>query len=168
LTKKYVELRSVFNKENLIRTISFIPGFIVFIGYGVFQYVKTNEFFAFSIAQQGWYRDFMFPLLAFFRQGDVATQFNSFYAIAFILLAIYAWKKLPLSLNILIWFGLLLPLTSGSVLSIQRFISVIFPFTILIGRWIYNHKYKYLALMILFGLQLFTYYFWLAEHPLSF
>ena len=125
-------------------------------------------FFAFSVAQQGWYRDFMFPLLALFREGNVANQFNSIYTIAFILIAIFSWKKLPLSLNILIWLGLLLPLTSGSVQSMPRFISIIFPFTLIIGSWFYPSKKRYLLLTGLGLLQLLTFYFWLTGLPISY
>ena len=63
----------------------------------------TDHYFAFIKAQAGWYKEFMFPLLSLFRRGDLATQFNSVYTILFMLLAIVMAKKLPLSLNVLIW-----------------------------------------------------------------
>jgi hypothetical protein len=63
----------------------------------------TGYYFAFSIAQAGWYREFMFPLFAFFRRGDFATQFNSVYTILVIILSAMIWKKLPLSMNLLAW-----------------------------------------------------------------
>lgn len=168
LKKWSIKWIALFSRENIVRSLFFVPALVVFVGWGIYQYSMTNEFFAFSIAQQGWYRDFMFPLLSFFRHGDVATQFNSIYTILFVLLAIYGWKKFSLSLNIFIWISLLLPLTSGSVLSMQRFISIIFPFMIIIGNWIYPWKYKYVFLIVLFCIQLFTYYFWLIGHPISF
>jgi hypothetical protein len=68
---------------------------------------------------------------------------------------------------LLIWTGLLLPLFSGSVASMPRFISVIFPFTILFGDWLHSFKYKYYMLGLLFFLQLFVFYFWLTRHPFS-
>jgi hypothetical protein len=128
----------------------------------------TNEYFAFSIAQAGWYRRFMFPLLAFFRQGNFPTQFNSFYGIAAIIIAVFAWKRFPLSLNMLIWISLILPLSSGSVNSLPRFISIIFPLTIFIGSWLYKSRGRNWILTGLFGLQMITFYFWLISDPFSY
>jgi hypothetical protein len=161
-------LKKNFQKENIYRSLFFLSGPIAFFLFGFYQLDMTGEFFAFSIAQQGWYREFMFPLLALFREGNLANQFNSVYTILFILIAAFSWKKFPLSLNILIWLSLLLPLTSGSVQSMPRFISLIFPFSMLIGSWIYNWKWHNFALSALFLLQLFTYYFWLTDMPISF
>lgn len=168
LLKSGFSMKKIFQKENIFRSVYFLTGPVVFLLYGIYQLEMTGEFFAFSIAQAGWYREFMFPLLALFREGNLANQFNSFYTILFILIAAFSWKKFPLSLNILIWLSLLLPLTSGSVQSMPRFISLIFPFSILIGSWIYQWKYRAIALSTLFLLQLFTYYFWLTDMPISF
>jgi hypothetical protein len=161
-------LKRVFQKENLLRSLFFLSGPIAFFLYGFYQLEMTGEFFAFSVAQKGWYRELMFPLLALFREGNLANQFNSVYTILFILIAAFSWKKFPLSLNVLIWLSLLLPLTSGSVQSMPRFISLIFPFSMLIGSWIYRWKYHNFALSVVFLLQLFTYYFWLTDMPISF
>ena len=169
LLKKYkFDWKGIFNKRNINHSLYFLTGPIVFVIYGFYQQYMTNEFFAFSIAQQGWYRDFMFPLLSFFRQGDPAIQFNSVYTIFIILVAAFSWKKFPLSLNMLIWINLLLPLTSGSVMSMQRFIIVIFPITMIFGGWLYKSNYRYAAVTGLFLLQLATYYFWLTGHPISY
>lgn len=168
LFKGGFSLKKIFQKENIFRSLFFLAGPIAFFVYGIYQLEMTGEFFAFSIAQQGWYREFMFPLLALFREGNLANQFNSIYTILFILIAAFSWKKFALSLNVLIWLSLLLPLTSGSVQSMPRFISLIFPFSILVGSWVYTWKYRNVALSVLFLLQLFTYFFWLTDMPISF
>lgn len=168
LLKRGISMKKTFQKENVLRSFFFLSGPIAFLLYGFYQLEMTGEFFAFSVAQQGWYREFMFPLLALFREGNLANQFNSVYTILFILIAAFSWKKFPLSLNVLIWLSLLLPLTSGSVQSMPRFISLIFPFSLLIGSWVYKWKYHNFALSVLFLLQLFTYYFWLTDMPISF
>lgn len=169
LLKRYkFNFRGIFNKKNIKLSLYFFSGPIAFLGYAIYQYYLTGEFFAFSIAQKGWYRDFMFPLFAFFRHGDMATQFNSVYTILFILLAVIVWKKTPLSFNILIWLSLLLPLTSGSVMSMPRFISVIFPFTIIIGKQIFKMKNKWGLLGIIFLIQLASFYFWVVDDPMSY
>jgi len=157
-----------FDRITLFQSLAFLPGFLVFIAYCFYQKQMTNEYFAFSIAQAGWYRRFMFPVLAFFRQGDFGTQFSSFYGIAAIILAVFAWKRFPLSLNIFIWISLILPLCSGSVISIERFISIIFPFTILIGTWLYKNPARNWFLAGLFCLQMVTFYFWLVRSSFSY
>jgi Gpi18-like mannosyltransferase len=157
-----------FDRIAFFQFLSFLPGILIFLAYCLYQKQMTNEYFAFSIAQAGWYRRFMFPVLSFFRQGNFATQFNSFYGIAAIILAGFAWKRFPLSLNMLIWISLILPLCSGSVTSIQRFISVIFPLTIFLGSWIYKSRGRHWILAGLFSLQLITFYFWLIQNPFSY
>ena len=167
VSKNSFQVRNLFNRKIILQSCLFLTGPLAFVLYGIYQTHMTGYFFAFSIAQAGWYREFMLPFMSFFRRGDFTTQFNSVYTIAFILLGVVAWKKFPLSLNLLIWTGLLLPLFSGSVASMPRFISVIFPFTILFGDWLHSFKYKYYMLGLLFFLQLFVFYFWLTRHPFS-
>jgi Gpi18-like mannosyltransferase len=169
LLKRYkFNFKGIFSKKNIKLSFYFVSGPIAFVAYAIYQYYMTGEFFAFNIAQKGWYRDFMFPFLAFFRHGDMATQFNSVYTILFVLLALIAWKKLPLSFNILIWLSVLLPLASGSVMSMPRFISVIFPFTIIIGKQFFQMKNKWSMLGIIFLIQLASFYFWVVDDPLSY
>jgi Gpi18-like mannosyltransferase len=168
LVRLKLNFKAIIDKRNVIRTLYFCSGVVAFIVYGAYQQYMTGEFFAFSIAQKGWYRDFMFPFLAFFRHGDLASQFDSVYTIMFILLAIASWKLLPISFNILIWISLLLPLTSGSVLSMPRFISIIFPFIIIIGNYMYRIKFKWGIAGILFILQLISFYFWVDGNPLGY
>jgi len=157
----------LFSRKIILNSLLFVSGPVAFIIYGFYQETMTGYFFAFSIAQAGWYREFMLPFMAFFRRGDVVTQFNSIYTILFIVLAIFAWKRFPLSLNALIWISLLLPLFSGSVTSMPRFISVIFPFMILVGDRIYNTRLKVTVPVFLVLLQLFVFYFWIIGHPFS-
>lgn len=163
-----LSIGEIYRKANVLRTLYFLPGILAFIAYGFYQYNMTGEFFAFSIAQKGWYRNFMFPLLAFFRQGDLATQFNSIYTILFFLIAIISWRRLRLSFNLLIWLSLLLPLMTGSVMSMPRFISIIFPFFLIIGNYFFELKFKWGVLGILFLLQIVSFYFWIINDPISY
>lgn len=168
ISKKYINFTLLFSRKNILQSFIFLTGLLAFIAYSIYQKQMTGYYFAFSIAQTGWYREFMFPILSFFRKGDFATQFNSFYSILAILLSIFTWKKFPLSLNILIWTSLLLPLCSGSVTSMQRFISVIFPLSIIIGDWFYSIRYKYQIIGVLFSLHIFVFYYWLISDAFSF
>ena len=136
--------------------------------YCMYQKHMTDYYFAFIKAQAGWYKEFMFPFLGLFRRGDLATQFNSVYTIICMLLAIFMVKKLPLSLNVLIWISILLPMTSGSVACMPRYISTIFPFTIYVASFFVNSKRGLLILPVLFLLQLLTFYPWLFSNPFSY
>jgi hypothetical protein len=167
LNEKKFHYRLLLSRKIILNSLLFLTGPAAFIVYGFYQEAMTGYFFAFSIAQAGWYREFMLPFMAFFRRGDWVTQFNSFYTIIFILLAVFTWKKFPFSLNVLIWIGLLLPLFSGSVTSMPRFISVIFPFMILFGDWLYNSRLKVVAPVILVMLHFVVFYFWITGHPFS-
>lgn len=168
LQNKKIDWTQTFSSQNIKTSIFFITGPITFLAYCLYQYKLTGYFFAFSIAQAGWYREFTFPIFSFFTAGDLSTQFNSIYTIITLLFAIAIHKKLPLSLNILIWISLLLPLCSGSVRSMQRFISILFPFFLILAQYSYKTSYRNTILGFIFSLHLLTYYFWLIDHPLSF
>jgi hypothetical protein len=162
-----INMKAVFSKKNLLFSLAFLTGPLMFLLYLYYQYEKTGFFLAFSIAQRGWYREFMWPFLSFFRKGDLATQFNSVYTIVFILLAILLRKRIPFSLNILIVISFLLPLSSGSVGSMTRFIPLIFPLIIALGQITWKSKIPYTVLILVFLLQLASFVPWLQGIPLS-
>lgn len=163
-----IDWKKARSTSNVIRSIAFISGPFVFILYCFYQYQKTGFFFAFSIAQNGWYRELTFPVLSFFRSGDIATQFNSVFTIVVIVYAFVIRKKLPLSLNTFIFLSLLLPLCSGSVTSMTRFVSVIFPLFLILSQTTFKFKYRYAILAAIFILHMISYYPWLINHPISF
>lgn len=168
LSKNDFRLTNFLNRKSLMMAAWLIPAVLAFAAFCIYQHQMTGYYFAFSIAQQGWYKEFMFPLLAFFRRGDWPSQFYSVYSILVLLFSIYCWKKLPLSFNLFIWINLLLPLTSGSVTSMQRYVSVIFPLMLVTGDLLYKFKNRNVVLTVLFSLQLLTFYFWLISHPFSY
>lgn len=157
----------LFSKKKLLLASAFISGPIAFAAYSWYQYKMTGYPFAFSIAQAGWYREFMFPLLAFFRKGDLATQFNSIYTIIVIVYAFSIRKKLPLSMNSLIWISLILPLCSGSVTSMTRFISIIFPLFLILASQLEKFKFKNDLLILLAGLHFITFSTWILNMVIS-
>lgn len=150
----------------VVSMLAFGP--LMFAVYCWFQFERTGFFTAFSIAQKGWYRELTWPFLSFFRHGDVATQFNSFYTLLLIIAAFLLRKKLPLSFILLIWLSILLPLFSGSVLSMPRFVSLIFPLFLFVGAAIASRRRPYITLSMLFLLQLGSFIPWLLEMPLAF
>ncbi len=163
IEKNKIKWNKVFEKNNLLNSLFFISGPIVFLVYCFYQYSVTGYFFAFSIAQQGWYREFMLPFLSFFRSSDLNTQFNSWYTIAVIIFAFWNRKKLPLSFNVFILLSVLLPLLSGSVMSMTRFVSLLFPLYFLVSKPLFSIRYKYLILFFFLGLHYFTYLAWIKN-----
>lgn len=168
VSKWKINFSALFSKRVVLQSLLFLTGPIAFLLYCAYQKHMTGYYFAFSIAQAGWYKEFMFPLLSLFRRSDFTSQFNSIYTIVVIIIAFLSWKKLPLSLNIFIWINILLPLCSGSTISMQRYIAIIFPLTIIVSLWFYDMKYRYFMLGILFSLQLFVFYYWLTWSPFSY
>lgn len=135
-----------------------LAAFMLYCGY---QWQHTGRPFAFSAAQAGWNRRFGWPFAGFFNAGDIATQFDSWYTIGLLVLAFLVRRQLPLSLNLLLWISLLLPLFSGSVASIPRFTSLLFPFFLLGGRWLEGTRWRYVVLAGCFLLQLGWFRLWL-------
>lgn len=161
--------KDVFKWSSIKQFAFLVLPILCFAGYILFQYIETGYPFAYSIAQKGgWYREMMFPLTGLFRSGQAHVQFNSWYAIVFMLIAIFAWKKLPLSFNLIIWMNILLPLSAGTSEGMPRYISIIFPLFFLFAYWLKDVKWKMVLIPLLVGLQLFTFYFWLMSSSFSF
>jgi|694.fasta_scaffold60067_3 Gpi18-like mannosyltransferase len=141
-----------------------------FVAYAYYQFQMTSSYTAFSMAQSGWWRELKMPYASFFARGDLQAQFNSVYTILTMIVAIISFRKLPLSYNVFIWISLLFPLISGSTQSMQRFIIVLFPFMFLFGDFIYTKipKWKNVLLVVLFLLQLTTFYYWILGDPFSY
>jgi hypothetical protein len=156
--------KEIFGLTNIKQSLFFISSPIAFLLYCLYQYKMTGFYFAFMIAQKGWHKEFMFPLLSFFRRGDLATYFNSIFTIGVIIYAIWTRKKLPLSLNLLVLLSILLPLTAGSVTSMPRYISVIFPLFLTLTLYMTGIKNKYIALAMLILLHFVSYYGWVINH----
>lgn len=150
-------------KQNILSTAAFVAGPLALILYSLYQYQMTGEYFAFSKAQAGWRKTFMFPLLALFREGDWRMQFNSIYTLLAMILAIALRKRLPLSLQVLVWVGLLLPMAAGSVVSMPRYISVLFPlFVVPLGTLYAKFRWAIGLLLVVWLLHLWTFHFWLT------
>ena len=142
---------------------------LAFAAYLYYQYEMTGYYNAFSLAQKGWRKSFVFPFKALFNGASFEKQFNSVYVIIVMLYAIYVTKKLPLSLNILIWINLLLPLTAGSTVSMSRYIAVLFPlFIIFCMQVVPKIKNAYLLPIIFLLLQLWAFSYWLSADPFSY
>lgn len=141
---------------------------LTFACWLIYQHQVTGHYFAFSEAQAGWKKHFMFPLLGLFRNGFWQEQFASFYCIAVMLLALYWLKKWRTSFNLLVWLGILLPLSAGSVISMTRYISVLFPFHMQAGLSKVVNKHFKVILLIFAILQLVCMKYWVEENSLMY
>ncbi|MEI6310688.1 MAG: hypothetical protein WCP57_00370 [Bacteroidota bacterium] len=169
LTTTKLQLSKI-NTKTILKLSLLVVMILSFIGYAYYQHQMTGSYTAFSQAQSGWWRQLKMPYESFFARAEMQAQFNSVYTILIMLVAIFSFKKLPISYNVFIWISLLLPLLSGSTQSMQRFIIVLFPFMFIFGEYIYTHfpKTKYAWLFILFFLQLSCFYFWIISNPFSY
>ena len=150
-----------------LRSFYFITAPLAFAGYCLYQKHMTGMYFAFSAAQAGWYRESMAPFLSLFRSGDLASQFNSIYVLVYLVTIILFRKKFPLSLNVLLWISIILPLCSGSTIAIQRYIVPIFPFTIILADLLEKIPMRKIMFASLVVLHFVTFYLWIISHPLS-
>ena len=134
---------------------------MAFAAYCVFQWQRTGDAFAFSSAQAGWARSFTWPFEGFFNGGDIATQFDSWYTLVLLAALVLLRKRLPLSFNVLLGISVLLPLFSGSVASMPRFTTILFPLFLLAGEWLATSRWRYPVLAFSFAAQLFWFSLWL-------
>lgn len=144
-----------YKKNFTWKWMSLFVGLIVFGFYCIFLYYNTGDFFAFSTAQKGWERSLTFPLFSLFNHGEMAVQIYSLYALILILTAIYIEIKNPFNFTpawrILFWLTILLPLSTGTTISFQRYMSVNIPliwiFSIILNKYC-NRKYWIPILLI--------------------
>lgn len=155
-------------RESYFGLTIFLPALLVFIAYCEYQKQMTGYYLAFSQAQQGWGKDFMFPLFALFRSGNLNAQITSWYVVIVSLFVLGYGKKLTLSFNVLILISIVLPLTAGSTYSMIRYLSVVFPIFMLLASLLHRLPGKPLILLLLFVGQLFSFYLWLVDHPLGY
>ncbi|RKZ91660.1 MAG: hypothetical protein DRQ40_09605 [Gammaproteobacteria bacterium] len=163
-----IDWKGIFRLENLRRSLVFASGPLAFTGYCIYQYVVTGYFFAFSIAQVGWFRDVGSPWAPLFKGEGFVYDFNSAYTILAIVVAVMMFKKMPLSLNVLVWSSILLPLTSGSVISMPRYISVVFPLFMFLSGHFYRSEGRNFLLAAVFFLQLASLFPWIKLYPLGY
>ena len=164
-----LKINAVFQWEFIKKALPFLAVPLAWILYAWYQHELTGEYFAFSKAQAGWNKKFMFPLLSLFREGDWRMQFNSAYTVVAMLLTFYLYRRSSVSEQIYLWLGFLLPLLTGSVLSMPRFISALFPLFIVPFTAGPMNKTKFVLVAgLCVVLQLLTFYFWVIGDSFSY
>ncbi len=134
----------------------------VLAGYCAYQWSMTGTPFAFMAAEKGWGRHFTWPWMGFFRGGDLATQFESWYSLGLVVVAALVARKLPLSLQVQVWLAILLPLCSGTVSDMMRYSSVMFPLFLLAGTFLQQWRWRRAALAASLALQFCWFWCWLT------
>ena len=166
---------NIWQKSHLLYGLIFGAILAVFAGYCYYLYTHTGDWFAFQTAQSGWNKKSTMP-------WDVLTDpscipdwwrlVEAYYTVGVVLFS--AWitidRKLPLSMLFLIWAVIYLPLSAGSVVSMPRYISVLFPLFLLMGGWLASKPRWAIALFLVmaFGIQARLFTYWMDGHPFSY
>ena len=155
--------------KDYLPVISFLSAPLVLILYGLYLKNMTGDFFALKTAQIGWCRWTTAPWQAILNSHTWQDYFKIGYLLMFIGISIVIFKKLPLSLNLLIWISLLIPLFYNT-LTVPRYIAVVFVFFMLFGSLMdkLKNKWNLAIVVLLFLFQLWTFSFWLISDELSF
>jgi Gpi18-like mannosyltransferase len=166
-----LNIREIFrrNWKEYIPLLAFAAAPAVMILYGVYLKYMTGDFFAYITARRGWCLYSTFPWEPLLRMKSWGDYFKFFYIMFFGLLSLVFIRKIPLSMQALIWINLLLPLTSNMI-TLPRFISTIFIFPIIFGGWFSDYKWpvRLTLALILFASQLITFTFWLTSSEFSY
>jgi len=155
--------------KDFLPLISFLSVPLVLILYGLYLKNMTGDFFALKTAQIGWCRWTTAPWQPILNSHTWQDYFKIGYLLMFIGVSIVFFKKLPLSLNLLIWISLLIPLFYNT-LTVPRYIAVVFVFFMIFGSLMdkLKNKWNVAIVVLLFLFQLWTFSFWLISDELSF
>lgn len=164
--------KNIYNKpKNYLALLLFIIPVIIFLTFCYYEYTLTGDFFAFKTAQKGWCKDGeIFFWNTLLKSNNLNEIYNSAYTTLVLLFLTLLFYKLPLSLTILSFIGILMPLVAGTSVSMHRYISVVFPVFMLLAYYIYkfNTQLKSIIFILLFTSHLVSYWFWLKDNPLSY
>ncbi|MBW6460687.1 MAG: glycosyltransferase family 39 protein [Bacteroidales bacterium] len=152
------------NLREYLPLLAFAAAPLVMLSYGAYLRYMTGDFFAYITARRGWCLYTTFPWEPLLRMQTWEEYFKFFYLVFFGLISLICYRKIPLSMQALIWINLLLPLTSNMI-TLPRFISCIFIFPLLFGDWTAGWKWplRLTLAVILFAGQLITFTFWLGS-----
>lgn len=145
-----------------ISVLSLILVPLTLMAWMMYQYKITGDPFMFSHAQAFWHKEWMFPLQALFRLGFWDQQYMSVLVVIVMLFALYAGRKWSNSYRVLVWTGILLPLSAGSVISMSRYMSVLFPFYISMSNWVKSKYYPMIIIVCVLG-QMMSIKWWFED-----
>lgn len=148
-------------KEKLVSSIISVSGLII---YCIYLFYTTGNPFYFIISELEWDRSVALPGLNILTAINFLATYglkpesftilsDIFFTVLGIGLAIRTWKYLPPSYSIYTFLSLYLPLATALILSMPRFVLVIFPLFIVLAEIknkIFNLGYIIISLTLLF------------------
>jgi len=138
-----------------------------FIGLLLWQWNLCGNAFAFAEAQKAWNKQGMFPLMALFRHGFAVDVFQSIFIVILMLLLVFFYKKWKLHEHVLIWMTFILPMAAGSVISLSRYVSVLFQIPFALTSNMSQKSFRIImAIFIIF--QMFLLNEWLHDSPIMY
>jgi Gpi18-like mannosyltransferase len=150
----------------------FVIPFLAFIGHSLSLYSQTGSFFTLFEAQNAWGRNQGDILAGIWANisGSALDVFKIDLVLTFLFLAvaIIALKKLPYkALGVYALVMILLPLATGSLVSVSRFLLVNFPVFLVLGGTLKRREYLLGLIVLWFALQIIYFsgwvnYYWIA------
>ncbi|HOW14886.1 hypothetical protein [Methanosarcina sp.] len=139
--------------------LSLIPLGTVF--FMVYNYYITGDFLAFMHAQAMWERHLTNPLEVIIDgfSGDIFTAFEAAFATISIFILIIFYRKMRFSYWLFSMFSIFIPLSTG-IMSMPRYILVIFPLYILFADITKNRVSEDIITLIFCLFQGFLMIFW--------
>ncbi len=162
-----------------IKKISWNSLFLLLIPLGTFLFflylwIEIGNFFASIEAQKAWGRTLMFPLLALFKRSFMdpslhridSSSVDALFGTIFLISLVFMYKKIRREYWIYSFFVWVIPLLSGSTLSLTRFLILSFPTFIYFALLGEKSKAFHYILIVVFSLLLaffsilFTNWYW--------
>jgi len=145
--------------------LSLIPiGTIFFM---IYNYYLTGDFIAFMHAQVMWQRHLANPLEILIDgfSGNIFTTFEAAFAAISIFIFIIFYRKMRPSYWLFVMCSIFVPLSTG-IMSMPRYILVIFPFYILFADLTKNRVSEDIVTLIFSIFQGFLMVFWTSGYRL--
>lgn len=179
---EYLEQRNFeFKKIKL----GFLWNFLIPTGLGIYMYylkIKFGNPLLFIFAQDSWGRNTSFSLKSvwdtisnyfyeFFYPGSenfayyLVKDLDLLFFLVFLILAIVIFFKLRMSYGLYMLLSLIVPLMTSSLMSINRFVLILFPAYIYLAKISKNQIMQYSIILLFFSLfaiytVLFTNWYW--------
>lgn len=152
-------------KDSFIKSKAFfiflIP--LAIITYSFYLQIKLGDFLVFRKAMANWEQNkLIFPLQTFWRYFKIFflyRHFDFYYGIAlmefactifYLYLSIYAWKKIRISYGVFMFISLIIPICTGTLQSMPRYILQFFPAFLAIALLTKRNKIIYWGTTIVF------------------
>lgn len=165
------ENKVIMRRENLkgiiipLFYLSLIPVGTIF--FMIYNYYVTGDFLAFMHAQVMWQRHLTNPLEVLIDafSGNIFTTFEAAFAAISIIIFVIFYKKMRFSYWLFGMYSIFVPLSTG-IMSMPRYISVIFPFYILFADLTKNRVSEDIVTLIFSIFQGFLMVFWTGGYRL--